>query len=190
MAVQNYFGASLSAIRKRENEVFNPVTMETCPQGYRRPAQVITPGVYLDHEIAITTEGVRGGYTGYYADGYFDRRKHTPTESGVNTTSPDMAVGGVLRVNLDDVNGPHYGASIFFPYAGYIGCAIYTDRVVEVDYYIYARDVPYAYYWATAARQWGIVVNIGSTSAQSHYGDLYEYVKKQLSPIRCVLIEE
>ena len=99
---------------------------ETCPAGYRRPVgSSSTPVNNEFYQSLLATENIVTGnfMWGYYADGYFDRHAIGPSPNGnvktaVNSTEAE--VGYIGRLFYNPVKGsPSYGASIFFPAAGY-----------------------------------------------------------------------
>ena len=108
---------------------------DACPGGYRRPSdglnntKTYSKGAIAGSEIrqslwvnppTDTLSNSDNSTWGYYADGYFDRRKPvislgtTPTvSSAVATSSVNVAYAGRLFFN------PTTNASLFFPAAGY-----------------------------------------------------------------------
>ncbi len=105
---------------------YDASTMETCPEGYRRPTNDQAMSEELGQSLLKNTglPAQRSGNSvfGYYADGFFDRRRlDTQTngtsnvsrsESAVAVDTKDVAYNGTLFYS--DTNN----ASIFFPAAG------------------------------------------------------------------------
>ncbi len=99
---------------------------ETCPEGYRRPndgptntAGVISEAVDLEFsEVRVSlfdqfndgtgNMNATNFSSGYYADGFFDRRS-SPGDFNVATNTNDIASSGIIYYN------PANYASIFFP---------------------------------------------------------------------------
>jgi hypothetical protein len=108
---------------------WNPDTDETCPVGYRRPAET---GTIAGSEMrqSLWANPIDGNLStsdnltsGYYADGWFDRRaivatfnNNTPA-AAVATPGSEVAYRGVLLVNTVK-SSSHYGASLFLPAGG------------------------------------------------------------------------
>jgi hypothetical protein len=92
---------------------FRPATMETCPDGYKRPYQTDYL-ISIVYNIIYNTSLRR--YIGYYADGFFDRR-NIPMNGVLRTgDSPNMASAGVVIAVNASANRGH---SLFFPNTGY-----------------------------------------------------------------------
>lgn len=108
-------------------------TSETCPPNYHRPnngsitastngtdapQSEVYQSLWLNSQLSETAGSVTNSVSGYYADGYFDRRKILTgtTSSGfsvVSSTDPyNVAYKGRLFYN------PTNYASLFIPYAG------------------------------------------------------------------------
>jgi len=173
-------------------------TNETCPQGYRRandgPTDNISamtstsPTVAADmaksesrqslYEVPqfYTTGTTANNVYGYYADGFFDRRRitngpagSTPgTNSTVSVSTRDIAHIGRLFFNK------YNNASLFFPSAGR---RLYNDAtLVEAG--------TYGYYWTSSSppdnsQGWMSIV----TSANAYQ---YSSYRSYGFPIRCV----
>jgi hypothetical protein len=111
---------------------FNPVTMETCPDGYRRPKQNESV-LYTRSALTLTTIYEDK----FYADGFFDRRKINAIDGTTNQKyfvardSPDMAAFG--SVIVEGSNPADFGNSIFFPNAG-MREGLLTDRSLGERY--------------------------------------------------------
>jgi hypothetical protein len=102
---------------------------ETCPSGYRRPNDGFTNAVE-DGSTPARSEirqslyaipqdadnpGNNNSFYGYYADGFFDRRKivyHGTNHDAVSIQNSQIAYVGVLFYNTTD------NRSLFFPSAG------------------------------------------------------------------------
>jgi hypothetical protein len=128
---------------------------ETCPPGYRRPNDGYTlTGESLTSNNNVSRSEMRqslfqnpkqgfnnqatgdltNSVTGYYADGFFDRRLIATAvaraggaaNSAVSTGDRNVAYIGRLFFNIVAPAGSdHYCASIFFPFAGFR----YFDRI-------------------------------------------------------------
>jgi hypothetical protein len=111
-------------------------THETCPPGYRRPndgsISTAEGGNYLTSEnrqsiwyrppVTFGLDKASSAW-GYYADGFFDRRLITASNTGeaataVEATGNEAAYVGCLFFNLEAASN-HYNASLFFPASGW-----------------------------------------------------------------------
>lgn len=125
----NQGGNTYPALWSTVNTTAWSADQEVCPTNYRRPSN--TGGGRSDPtgselwQSLIANQGSKNGnsVTGYYADGFFDRKKITQTlyEVYYNTAvlPATVNVGYVGRLFFNPVkSSTHYGASIFLPQAG------------------------------------------------------------------------
>ncbi len=121
-----------------ENLEFNPVTMETCPPGYRRPtgglvhqnalpdaSHEIAFSLWRNHDADHNGHNNDNAFYGYYADGFFDRRVvdgpyPTREQASKVSSGAEVAYEGMVMFN-DNPASSQYGASIFFPFSTYRG---------------------------------------------------------------------
>jgi hypothetical protein len=104
------------------------VTHETAPPGYGRPDDGATnaaaanntgtvtmsrESLYKNPQTYTSDNDHSNSVWGFYADGYFDRRSLSAGNSGVSTSTKDVAYIGRLFFNSNNK------ASLFFPAAGY-----------------------------------------------------------------------
>lgn len=154
-------------------------TLETCPKGYRRPRDMEDNSTFNNTGISSTSElrqslwynvedGSNSGnqnnvVSGYYADGFFDRRLiSTPDaydynrKEAVNAGNSNAAYTGDLFYNPISTSD-HYLASLFFPAAG-----VRTGSGV-------GSPGSYGFYWTSSAysssRIW--FLNVGSSRASN-----------------------
>ncbi|HHV86377.1 MAG TPA: hypothetical protein GXX42_11285 [Petrimonas sp.] len=112
---------------------WNSYNFETGPQGYRRPAHGSTSASQADDvlisEIAqsllFTVEGKAESYpqtclSGYYADGFFDRRLILSSGSIVHDNNSMVSSGAMTAYKGTLVYHPTTKASVFFPYTGIV----------------------------------------------------------------------
>lgn len=104
---------------------------ETCPDGYRRPRYSGTIDKSDPHQSLLTNPNQlsENSVYGYYADGYFDRRRIVSSlnENDVSdnlkkttVNRSDMNVAYIGRLVFNNKKGSlRENASIFFPAAGY-----------------------------------------------------------------------
>ena len=115
--------------------------LETCPSGWRRPTVGDTTTIH-DTQFASESELMQSlfyrtfdgsyqngnlennRYTGYYADGYFDRRP-MDSRARVSGANKDVAYCGLVCTN------PWSGASLFLPYGGnrYLGTGMHENSL-------------------------------------------------------------
>ena len=102
-----------------------------CPTGYIVPAATGTP----NHMASLfpAPQSDTKFVSGYYADGFFDRRPIT--NNAVSNTSNDIAHRGVVYYN------PNTNASVFFPNAGF------RDRTAGA---LAGIGGLYGYYWSSS----------------------------------------
>jgi len=154
----------------------NPV--ETCPSGFRRPGdgpQDSDAGAVNGSEIRqslFTTPPIGGGNTsnnsvsGYYADGFFDRRQIVTDPTGNNASSAVSTGNNEVAYKGRLIYNPTTNASLFFPFAG---AFTYSASLNSLNL---LNSGSLGYYWTSTTRSnvttaWNLLVN--NNALQSSY---------------------
>lgn len=164
------------------------VDNETCPEGYRRPNVVRTD--IPDDNMSVSeihqslyenpkngggpiVEADRNNATGYYADGFFDRREITSSLSGIANSSVSVSSDEVGYVGQLVYNTNNF-ASLFFPGAGGRGAdGVLAGTGSESGTYLTTgRPLAYPGVWTFAT----------FSTYQGSYNDC--------TPVRCVVDPE
>jgi len=163
----------------------NPVlsaTHETCPAPYRRPNDGVTnafvttalataanseirQSLWLDPPSGTAASVSENMVTGYYADGFFDRRTISPSGSRLYIVAdggPDVAARGRLYYN-PVATSQNYRSSNFLPFGGYRRAGIAFNHMgIGIQGYIWSATK------AAANAPWLLVES--STSYMSNSG--------------------
>ncbi len=177
---------------------------ESCPPGYRRPADGMTWGLNASvspdysevHQSLMlspttgTTSSNNNSVWGYYADGFFDRRAPRTESAAYNTvTNSVVGVGRSTQAYLGHLfYNPTSMASVFLPAAGMrFGGPDggYDGRLVNPG--------RYGYYWTaspqTDTRAWGLYISPTGASRSNGGAEVYN-VHNVGMLIRCVVEPE
>ncbi|MDR2233706.1 MAG: fibrobacter succinogenes major paralogous domain-containing protein, partial [Tannerella sp.] len=188
----------------------SPYPSETCPPGYRRPADgatnafVSSPAVNSS-EIRQSlwlnpptgqNDNTDNSVWGYYADGYFDRYGIETTLSGGGAVAHDFAPQTAVTPLTKNaaymgrlVYNPNNLASLFFPAAGHRGNNV-GGNIGEL-----AGAGNGGFYWTSTANNainhyWSLVFVAGGYDGFSELGQREFLADNTAFSIRCVKAEE